>query len=82
MALSSIVRQRIQPAAILQLEFRERGDRIVLAPDPAAPISRTADANDRRAIGVHGTVACLTFGVGHGYFADEWTGIGPLRNVT
>src|SRR5271163_3793018 len=76
-AVLLIVRQRIQPAAILHLEFRERGNRIVPALDPAAPIGRTADANDRRAIGVHGAVACLTFGAGHGYFADQWTGHWP-----
>src|ERR1700733_7812923 len=83
-AVLLIVRQCIQPAAIFHLEFCERGDRIVPALDPAGPIGRPADANDRRAIGVHGTVACLTFGADHGYFADQWTGHWPTpkRYVT
>jgi hypothetical protein len=77
-----IVRQCIQPAAILHLEFRERGDRIVPALDPAAPIDRTAAASDRRAVGTRGTIPRLTFGAGHGASPIDGRGIGPLHGVT
>src|SRR5277367_3537334 len=68
--------QCVQPCRILLLEVREAGDCVVPALDPAAPVDRTADANDRLAIRVHGTVARLTFGAGHGRVTDRWTGHG------
>jgi hypothetical protein len=50
--------------------------------DPASPIDRTADANDRRASRVRGAVAGLPFGAGHGCVTDRWTGHFPLPIVT
>src|SRR5882757_4462183 len=83
-AVLLIVRQRIQPAAILHLEFGERGDRIVPALDPAAPIDRTAYTDNWCAIGMRGAVTRLTFGSGHGCFTDSWMGHGstPVGCVT
>src|ERR1700712_4479082 len=76
--------QCVQPGGILSLQLRERGDRVIPALDPVAPVGRAADANDRLAICVHGPVACLTFGAGHGCVTDQWTGHGstPKRYVT
>src|SRR5271156_931655 len=76
--------QCVQPCRILLLEAREAGDCVVPALDPTAPVDRTADANDRLAIRVRGTVARLTFGAGHGCVADRWTrhGSTPKRHVT
>src|SRR5277367_4741149 len=76
--------QCVQPCRILFLEEREAGDCVVPALDPAAPVDRTADANDRCAICVHGTVARLTLGAGHRCVTDRWTrhGSTPKRHVT
>src|ERR1700722_7081940 len=83
-AVLLIIRQCVQPVAILLLEVHKSGNRIIPALDPAAPIGRSADANDRRAIGMRGTIPRLTFRAGHGCFTDRWTGhrSTPYRYVT
>src|SRR5208283_4355206 len=60
-AVLLVVRQRFQPGGILSLQLRQRGDRVIPALDPASPVGRAADANDRRAAHPCGAVARLTF---------------------
>ena len=42
-----IVGQGFTPGSVLRLEVRQRGDRVIPALDPTAPVGRVADANDR-----------------------------------
>src|ERR1039458_9191647 len=64
-AVLLIVGQRVQPGAILGLHVNEPGDGVIPSLDPAAPVGRTAYADDGYAGCVRGTIAGLTFGAGH-----------------
>src|SRR3974377_370339 len=66
-----IVGQRVQPGAILLLEFRERGDRIVPSLDLGAPVGGAACADNWWAGHARGAIACLSFGTGHWCFTDQ-----------
>src|SRR5258708_27855143 len=85
-AVLLIVGECLQPGGILSLRRREFGERVVPALDPAAPIGRPARADHRPAGRARGTVAGLTFGLGHGGFTNRWTGHGfhsqSLRHET
>jgi hypothetical protein len=48
-----------------------RGDGVIPALDPASPIDRAPDADDRCACRSRGAIARLTFGAGHGRFTDR-----------
>lgn len=71
-----IVRQPVQPCAILGLEIHRRGDGVVSALDSAATVGGATEPNDRHAIAMRGAVACLPFGPGHGGFTDRFAGHG------
>src|SRR5271166_5399638 len=75
--------RRLEPASLPRV-IVTHASRAIPALDPAPPVDCTADANDRLAIRVHGTVARLTFGAGHGCVTDRWTrhGSTPKRHVT
>src|SRR6202021_1375427 len=75
-----IVRQRIQPACILGLQLRGRGDGVVPPLDPGAPVGGAACANHRCACRVRGAIACLAFGASHGCFTDLNTTHGSTPN--
>ena len=69
-AVSQVVRQAFEPGCVFNLGFRETGDMIGPAPSPAAMIKRATHADDWFAGGARGTIAGLTFGVGHRCFTD------------
>src|ERR1035437_3227353 len=75
-AVLLIVGQRVQPGVILGLHVNEPDDGVIPSLDPAAPVGRTACADDGYAGCVRGTIAGLTFGAGHRCFTDRWTGHG------
>jgi hypothetical protein len=83
-AVLLVLWQRFQPGGILSLQLRQRGDRVIPALDPASPVGRAADANDRRAAHPCGAVSRLTFGAGHRDITERRTGHSstPNRYVT
>src|SRR5258708_1815571 len=79
-----VVRQRVQPAGILGLQFHDRGDGIVPPLDPGAAVDGAARANHRCAHRACSAITCPALGASHGLFIDRWTGHGstPNRYVT
>jgi hypothetical protein len=79
-----VVWQRVQPVGIFSLQLHGRGDCVVPALDPGAPIDGAACVDNRCASRVRGAISRLTFGAGHRCFSDRWArhGLVPFHGVT